>query len=99
MYHGRTLTSRISLKSVCHAILKYAFATSPWPLVISLEIHCCFEQQGMIADIMEDVFQDVLVSTQLTDSWRSGDPLPSPQDLKYRILLKVPRLLYRSDIT
>lgn len=86
IFHGKTFTSKVSLREVCHAIRKYGFATSPYPIIISAEIHCSLAGQDAIADIMKEVFGDALVQTQ-----HEGriDRLPSPEELKGRILLKV----------
>lgn len=36
--HGRTLTSRVALADVVRAIRDYAFAASPFPVILSLEV-------------------------------------------------------------
>ncbi|PBK93995.1 1-phosphatidylinositol-4,5-bisphosphate phosphodiesterase 1 [Armillaria gallica] len=85
IYHGKTLTTKVPLRKVCEAIMKYGFVTSPYPIIISAEVHCRLEQQDMIADIMLDVFGDALIQK------RPDKPikvLPSPEELKGRILLK-----------
>jgi phosphatidylinositol phospholipase C delta len=78
----------VSLRKACEAIAKYAFVVSPYPIIISAEIHCSIPQQDMIASIMREVFGECLVSAPL-----QGRPkiksLPSPEELKGRILLKV----------
>lgn len=51
IYHGHTLTSKILFKDVIHAIHKYAFVTSPYPVVLSLEVHCDVEQQRKMAEV------------------------------------------------
>lgn len=38
--HGGTLTSSLSVRHVCEAINRYAFVTSPYPIIISGELHC-----------------------------------------------------------
>ncbi|KAJ7802523.1 PLC-like phosphodiesterase [Mycena olivaceomarginata] len=89
--HGNTLTSKISVRSVCEAIAQYAFVASPYPLIISAEVHCSPAQQGMVVDIMRDVFGDRLVEAPV-----NGRPpieqLPSPHDLRGMILLKAKNL-------
>ncbi|KAK0443966.1 PLC-like phosphodiesterase [Desarmillaria tabescens] len=85
VYHGKTLTTKVPLREVCKAIMKYGFVVSPYPIIISAEVHCRLEQQDMIADIMLDVFGDALVQR------RPDQPikvLPSPEQLKGKILLK-----------
>lgn len=53
IYHGRTLTTKVSLSDVAKAIARYAFVASPYPLIISAEIHCSLKQQDMAAEIMQ----------------------------------------------
>jgi len=88
VFHGKTFTSKVSVREVCEAIAKYAFITSPYPVIISAEIHCSVSQQEIMVTIMHDVFGDALVSAPV-----EGRPkfefLPSPEQLKRRVLLKV----------
>lgn len=88
IFHGKTLTSKVSLRQVCEAIKKYGFVSSPYPVIISAEIHCGLHQQEMMADIMMSVFGDALVQAPI-DGRPMLPTLPSPEDLKGRILLKV----------
>ncbi|KAF8189191.1 PLC-like phosphodiesterase [Mycena galopus ATCC 62051] len=94
--HGSTLTSKISVRSVCEAIDQYAFSASPYPLIISAEIHCSPAQQDMMVDIMIDVFGDKLIQAPVNGR-PPIDGLPSPQDLKGMILLKAKNLHVSRD--
>jgi len=38
IFHGKTLTSKVSLRQVCEAIKKYGFVASPYPIIISAEV-------------------------------------------------------------
>ncbi|KAG8219083.1 phosphoinositide-specific phospholipase C [Butyriboletus roseoflavus] len=91
VFHGKTLTSKVSAREVCEAVMKYAFVTSPYPIIISAEIHCSLPQQEMLAMILHDVFGKALVSAPIEGKPLSG-PLPSPEDLKGRVLLKAKNL-------
>ncbi|KAN0096938.1 hypothetical protein V8E55_001384 [Tylopilus felleus] len=91
VFHGKTLTTKVSVREVCEAVMKYAFVTSPYPIIISAEIHCSVSQQQLLASIMHEVFGEALVSAPLPGKPLSG-PLPSPEDLKGRILLKAKNL-------
>jgi phosphatidylinositol phospholipase C delta len=84
--HGRTLTSQVSFADVMSTISKYAFAKSPFPLWISLEVHCNPQQQAIMAQIIKDTCGSKLV-TQPIDP--SAEQLPSPSQLLHRILIKV----------
>ena len=86
--HGGTFTSKVPLRDICEAIAKHAFVKSPYPIIISAEIHCGLSQQDKVAEIMKQCFGDALVDRRL-DSDLQLRQLPSPEMLKGRILLKV----------
>lgn len=105
VFHGKSFTSKVSLREVCEAILKYGFVASPYPIIISAEIHCSIGQQDLIAAIMMQVFGEILVKMPMMDGEGSEkealedlvgmtnkiievEELPSPEQLKGRILLK-----------
>lgn len=85
VFHKKTLTSKCPVREICHAINKYAFVTSPYPVIISAEVHCSSEQQERLGAILRGVFGEKLVTAPLPGCVG----LPSPEDLKYRILFKV----------
>ncbi|NXE52996.1 PLCE1 phosphodiesterase, partial [Casuarius casuarius] len=93
IYHGHTLTTKISFKEVVEAIDRNAFITSDMPIIISIENHCSLPQQRKMADIFKGVFGDKLVTKFLFESDFSDDPmLPSPGQLRRKILLKNKKL-------
>ncbi|AMD20165.1 HCR015Cp [Eremothecium sinecaudum] len=84
--HGR-FTASIPLRNVVEVIRKYAFFSSPYPLIISLEIHCCSEGQLIIEQVFQELLGPLLFIT---------DPhltLPSPRELKHKIILKSKKVL------
>jgi phosphatidylinositol phospholipase C, delta len=89
--HGRTLTSQVSFADVMSTISKYAFVKSPYPLWVSLEVHCNPHQQAMMAEIIKETCGSKLVTQPLDPSI---EQLPTPSQLMNRILIKVkkPRL-------
>lgn len=91
IYHGKTLTSKVPLRDICQAIAKYAFVASPYPVIISAEVHCGLVQQDLVASIMRTVFGDTLVSAP-PDGRPEIQQLPSPEDLRGRVLLKAKNL-------
>jgi hypothetical protein len=40
VYHGYTMVSKLLLKDVLEAIGAYAFDTTTYPLILSLEVNC-----------------------------------------------------------
>ncbi|KAI0122916.1 phosphatidylinositol-specific phospholipase C [Xylariales sp. AK1849] len=84
--HGFAMTNAISFREVINVVNKYAFVTSHFPLWVSLEVHCNTIQQNKLADIMIEHFGPRLILTRLDPS---SDKLPTPSELKDRILVKV----------
>ncbi|KAL5514659.1 hypothetical protein ACEPAG_1975 [Sanghuangporus baumii] len=91
IYHGKTFTSKVPLRDICQAIAKYAFVASPYPVIISAEVHCSLARQDLVASIMRSVFGDALVSAP-PDNRPSITRLPSPEELRGRVLLKAKNL-------
>ena len=85
IYHGFTLTSKIKFRDVCETIKEHAFEESPFPVILSLEIHTNLEQQRKMARHMREVFGDMLEPSPVGKKW---DFLPSPKDLQHKILVK-----------
>ncbi|NXP10217.1 PLCZ1 phosphodiesterase, partial [Thinocorus orbignyianus] len=86
VYHGHTLTSKIPFSAVIQAIDKYAFVASDYPVILSLENHCSSDQQETMADILETILGDKLLTSTIGDV--DVKQLPSPEELKFRILVK-----------
>ncbi|PFX17769.1 1-phosphatidylinositol 4,5-bisphosphate phosphodiesterase zeta-1-like [Stylophora pistillata] len=85
--HGLTLTSKIRFRDVVQVIKEYAFETTELPLILSLENHCCEQQQVIMADIFVCELGDMLATHNLCDEL-GINTLPSPNQLKRKILLK-----------
>ncbi|XP_063063520.1 1-phosphatidylinositol 4,5-bisphosphate phosphodiesterase delta-1a isoform X2 [Engraulis encrasicolus] len=90
IYHGYTLTSKILFKDVIKALKEYAFKTSEYPVIISLENHCTLEQQVLMAQHMTSILGDALLAHPLGDQMPTH--FPSPEELKGRFLVKGKRL-------
>jgi phosphatidylinositol phospholipase C delta len=84
--HGRTMTSAISFKETMTTINKWAFYKTAFPLWISLEVHCNPSQQAIMAATIKEAFGERLILAPLDSSPYS---LPSPNELKGRIVIKV----------
>eukprot|EP00042_Codosiga_hollandica_P047410 m.513533 g.513533 ORF g.513533 m.513533 type:complete len:1874 (-) comp57442_c0_seq1:94-5715(-) len=88
--HGSTLTSKIQLREVIQCIAKYAFKKSAFPLIISIENHCGLLQQRVMAHYFRTIFRSMLV-----EDHPDSTEMPSPHDLRYKILIKCKRPLAR----
>uniref|UniRef100_A0A672UHK2 Phosphoinositide phospholipase C n=1 Tax=Strigops habroptila TaxID=2489341 RepID=A0A672UHK2_STRHB len=90
VHHGYTLTSKILFRDVAETINKYAFIKNEFPVILSIENHCSIQQQKKIAQYMKEIFGDKLDLSSVV----AGDSrqLPSPQNLKGKILVKGKKL-------
>ncbi|OQO06797.1 hypothetical protein B0A48_08585 [Cryoendolithus antarcticus] len=84
--HGRTMTTRIAFADCVSVISRYAFHSTPYPLIISLEVHCSAEQQQVMVDLMLKHWADELCTEPIMSN---SINLPSPEELKNKILIKV----------
>lgn len=66
-------------------------------MILSIENHCSIQQQKKIAQYLKEIFGDKLDLSSVN----TGDPreLPSPEDLKGKILVKVTCCWACSDST
>ncbi len=55
IYHGHTLTTKISFREVVQTIAESAFVASPYPVILSIENHCSIPQQQKMANIFKVV--------------------------------------------
>uniref|UniRef100_A0A8C9VXR9 1-phosphatidylinositol 4,5-bisphosphate phosphodiesterase gamma n=1 Tax=Scleropages formosus TaxID=113540 RepID=A0A8C9VXR9_SCLFO len=94
IYHGKTMTTKIKFVDVVKAINDHAFVASDYPVILSIEEHCCIEQQEKMADIFTKVFKDKLVTVSIEPM---ADQLPSPTQLKGKIILKHKKLSSPTD--
>ncbi|XP_040842343.1 1-phosphatidylinositol 4,5-bisphosphate phosphodiesterase delta-4 isoform X2 [Ochotona curzoniae] len=90
VYHGHTLTSRILFKDVLTTVAQYAFQASDYPVILSLENHCSWEQQQTMARHLTEILGEHLLIATL-DPMLSTE-LPSPEELRRKILVKGKKL-------
>lgn len=87
--HGSSvayLTNSIEFRDVVTCIRKFGFITSPYPLILSLEMHCSHDNQLIVASILKGVLGDLL----LTKPLHSGSfTIATPEELKHKVLIKV----------
>lgn len=87
--HGRTLTSKLTARDALSAIAKYAFLASPYPLILSIEIHCDPVQQDRLVEIFKETLGDRLLTERIDGKDGEIEVLPSPWDLRGKVLIKV----------
>ncbi|PGH09665.1 hypothetical protein AJ79_05631 [Helicocarpus griseus UAMH5409] len=91
--HGYTLTKHVNFRDVCEVIRKYAFVANELPVIVSLEVHASLEQQEIMVDIMTTAWKGMLVEVppDIEEKLEKGEikDLPSPGDLRRKVLIKV----------
>ncbi|XP_008121631.2 1-phosphatidylinositol 4,5-bisphosphate phosphodiesterase beta-3 isoform X1 [Anolis carolinensis] len=88
--HGFTMTTEIPFKEVIEAIAESAFKASPFPVILSFENHVdSAKQQAKMAEYCRNIFGDALLIDPFEKyPLQPGVPLPNPQELLGRILVK-----------
>ncbi|CAB3226150.1 unnamed protein product [Arctia plantaginis] len=89
IYHGHTLTTKIRFMDVLRTIKEHAFVASEYPLILSIEDNCSLPQQRRMASAFQDVFGEMLLVQPFE---KSETCLPSPYDLRKKIILKHKKL-------
>ncbi|XP_020725367.1 1-phosphatidylinositol 4,5-bisphosphate phosphodiesterase gamma-1 isoform X1 [Odocoileus virginianus] len=89
IYHGHTLTTKIKFSDVLHTIKEHAFVASEYPVILSIEDHCSIAQQRNMAQYFKKVLGDTLLTKPVDIA---ADGLPSPNQLKRKILIKHKKL-------
>ncbi|KAF2847567.1 phospholipase-like protein C [Plenodomus tracheiphilus IPT5] len=98
--HGYTLTKDMSFRAVCATIRDYAFKVSNLPLIVSLEVHTCAEQQEIMVELMNEYWKGLLVDLPLDPNQPSDQiNLPTLKQLENKILVKVKRGHSKPNIT
>ncbi|KAI1897737.1 hypothetical protein AGOR_G00086360 [Albula goreensis] len=97
--HGFTMTTEICFKEVIEAIAECAFKTSPYPIILSFENHVDSpKQQAKMAEYCRSIFGDALLTEPLEKyPLEPGVPLPSPQELLGKILVKNKKKSHKSE--
>lgn len=90
VYHGHTFTSKILFRDVISTLKEYAFKASEYPVILSLENHCGLEQQTVMARHLKQILGETLQTSLING--QVPELLPSPQDLKGKMLLKAKKL-------
>ncbi|CAF1138244.1 unnamed protein product [Adineta steineri] len=94
LVHNGTLTTRIPLHEVLEVINTYAFDKTNYPLILCMELQCCISQQERVAQLFIETFgeklflHNVMISTDKNMTSKNGQTLPSPNDLRGKIIIK-----------
>ncbi|CAF3962361.1 unnamed protein product [Rotaria magnacalcarata] len=83
--HKNTRIKPIPLRNILETIHDYAFVTSDYPVIISIENHCSAAQRTRMAEMLIETFGEALVQSPLSPNETC---YPSPNQLKRKILLK-----------
>lgn len=90
--HGYTVTTEILFQDVIQAIADHAFVASEYPVIISIEQHCCALQRVRQAQIMSEVLGDQLLRPPWDEQRQQIDPSHwfdlSPWSARHRFLVK-----------
>ncbi|KAI3783466.1 hypothetical protein L1987_42549 [Smallanthus sonchifolius] len=81
--HGMTLTAPVELSTCFKSIKNYAFSASDYPVVITLEDHLTTELQAKVAEMVHQIFGDML----FTPDKECLEEFPSPESLKKRVII------------
>ena len=91
--HGKAMCTDIMFIDVVYALRDCAFVSSDYPVILSLEDHCCRNQQLKMAKYFDEILGDMLLKDFLpSHPMKKGVEMPSPNALKRKILLKHKRL-------
>ncbi|KAF2076228.1 hypothetical protein CYY_002469 [Polysphondylium violaceum] len=84
IFHGGTLTSQIKFSHVLETIKARGFEISPFPVILSLEVHASVPQQIAMANHLVQIFGDMLLAPLDYDlaQW------PTLEQCKNKIILK-----------
>ncbi|KAH0480621.1 MAG: hypothetical protein KVP17_001807 [Porospora cf. gigantea B] len=55
IYHGHTLTKKISFSAVLQACKDYGFKKSSYPIILSLEMHCSARQKARVGQLLVEI--------------------------------------------
>ncbi|KAL9254110.1 Phosphoinositide phospholipase C 6-like protein [Drosera capensis] len=81
--HGRTLTTPVPLIKCLKSIKENAFATSSYPVIMTLEDHLTPDLQPKVAKMVTQIFAELLYYPES----ESLEEFPSPEQLKFKIIL------------
>lgn len=101
VYHGGTLTGRILFADVIGCVENYISAhPDTYPIILSLENHCSGAYQKVMVRLMRKILKGKIYMPFADGSKETlgeDDPLPSPTELRGRVIIKGKRQPPASD--
>jgi phosphatidylinositol phospholipase C delta len=92
IFHGGTLTGKILFEDVIECVNNYVTNhPDTYPIILSLENHCSQPYQEVMAELLKDILDDKLYvpfAEGSKEKLGENDLLPSPEQLKGRVLVK-----------
>eukprot|EP00775_Hariotina_reticulata_P008795 gene8795-8974_t len=85
--HGGTLTSSVTFKECLASVAQWAFVTSPYPVILTLESHASQEQQVTMAKTLQQAFGSNLF-IPAPDQLAEEGAWASPASLKNKIVIR-----------
>jgi Ca2+-binding EF-hand superfamily protein len=83
--HGFTMTGEVLLRDCLRNISKFAFETSEYPVILSIENHCDKENQEKMGQMFNEILENLFIVKDDTDMVI----FPSPEQLKNKFIIKV----------
>ncbi|KAH8662243.1 PLC-like phosphodiesterase [Xylariales sp. PMI_506] len=93
--HGYTLTAPVAFREVCVAVRESAFKKTSLPIIVSLEVHCDFEQQELMVQIMKEEWAGLLVEKPHDTCPKNR--MPRLEELQNKILVKVKKAASKTE--
>jgi phosphatidylinositol phospholipase C delta len=88
VYHGHTITTKIYFKDTIESIRNFLHLNpNTYPIIISIENHCDIQGQEEMAEILVSILGERLY-IPIESEMGGTKQLPSPEDLKGRVVLK-----------
>ena len=97
--HGNTLCSKILFEEVIKAIGEFAFLKTDTPVILSFENHCSQPQQQLMARYCVKYLGSALCTTLPSYPTNPGVKLPSPTDLKGKIIIKNKKIMAETPLS
>lgn len=89
------MTSKILCEDVIKALKEHAFTMSPYPLILSFEMHCDINTQKNLVKILKRELGDMIYA--VPDNFDAYEFYPSPEELQRKFIIKGKGKLMQKD--